>query len=47
MLGLLPASTGARLEVIADAGHVTCMERPAAVTHVLADFFASFDATTD
>jgi len=43
MLELLPPSAGARIEVIAAAGHVTCVERPAAVTHVLADFFASFD----
>ncbi len=47
MLDLLPTSLGARIEVIADAGHVSCVERPAAVTHVLADFFASFDTSAD
>ena len=47
MLELLPRAAAARLEVIADAGHVSCVERPAAVTHVLADFFASFDAPSD
>ncbi len=45
MLDLLPASIGARIEIIAEAGHVTCVERPAAVTHVLADFLASLDTS--
>jgi 3-oxoadipate enol-lactonase len=31
----------AKLEVIADAGHLTCVERPAAVTHALTDFLAT------
>ena len=40
MIALLPAAAGARLERIAGAGHVSCFERPAAVTHALADFLA-------
>jgi len=45
MLELLPASTNARLELIASAGHAACVERPAAVTFALTDFLAtqSFD----
>ncbi|MGV3708298.1 MAG: alpha/beta fold hydrolase [Gemmatimonas sp.] len=31
----------AKLEVIEDAGHASCIERPAAVTHVMADFLAT------
>jgi 3-oxoadipate enol-lactonase len=46
MRELLPASLNARIEIIAEAGHVTCVERPAAVTHVLADFLASFDSSS-
>lgn len=38
---LLP-QTSARVEIIAGAGHVSCIERPAAVTHALADFLAAF-----
>ena len=41
MIALLPAAAGARLERIAGAGHVSCFERPAAVTHALADFLAA------
>jgi 3-oxoadipate enol-lactonase len=41
MLDALPESAAARLQVIAGAGHVTCLERPAAVTHALADFLAT------
>lgn len=33
---------GSRLEVIAGAGHVSNVERPAAVNHVLSEFLASF-----
>ena len=31
---------GARLEIIAGAGHVPCLERPAAFNLVLGEFFA-------
>lgn len=34
---------GSRLEVIAHAGHVSNMERPAAFNHVLSEFLASLD----
>jgi len=34
---------GSRLEVIANAGHVSNMERPAAFNHVLTEFLASLD----
>lgn len=39
--GMHAAIPGSRLEVIAGAGHVPCMERPAAVNHVLSEFLAS------
>jgi pimeloyl-ACP methyl ester carboxylesterase len=42
MLARIPAHAGARLETIEGAGHASCMERPAAVTHALADFLATF-----
>ncbi|MES2521219.1 MAG: alpha/beta fold hydrolase [Gemmatimonadota bacterium] len=42
LLALLPAQAGGRLETIAGAGHASCVERPAAVTHALADFLATF-----
>ena len=38
---LLPAAAGVRLEIIAGAGHVPCLERPAATNHALSDFFAT------
>jgi pimeloyl-ACP methyl ester carboxylesterase len=41
MLNLLPRVASPRLELIAEAGHVSCLERPAAVTHALAEFLAS------
>ena len=41
MMELLPPEARARLEIIEGAGHVSCMERPAAVTHALADFLAA------
>jgi pimeloyl-ACP methyl ester carboxylesterase len=39
----LPAAARARLEVVAEAGHVACLERPSATTHALADFLATLD----
>lgn len=44
MMALLPPAANARLETIAGAGHVSCVERPAAVTHALADFLAALAA---
>lgn len=35
----LPPAARVRLEIIAGAGHVPCIERPAATTHALSDFF--------
>jgi pimeloyl-ACP methyl ester carboxylesterase len=40
MHALLPASVVSRLDIVADAGHVPCVERPAAFTHAFADFLA-------
>ena len=40
MAALSPKAT-AKLEVVQGSGHASCMERPAAVTHVLADFLAA------
>jgi 3-oxoadipate enol-lactonase len=37
----LPASARVRLEIIASAGHVPCLERPAATTHALSDFLST------
>lgn len=37
----LPAAARVRLEIIAGAGHVPCLERPAAMTHALSDFLAT------
>lgn len=37
----LPKAARVRMEIIAGAGHVPCVERPAATTHALADFFAT------
>ena len=37
------AIAGSRLEVIAGAGHVSNVERPAAVNHVLSEFLASLN----
>ncbi len=47
MIALLPVSTRARLECIPEAGHVTCIERPAAVTHALAEFLADITSHHD
>ncbi len=37
----LPSAARVRLEIIASAGHVPCLERPAATTHALSDFLAT------
>jgi pimeloyl-ACP methyl ester carboxylesterase len=42
----LPEGAGARVERIPGAGHLPCLERPAAVTRCLADFLAMLDATS-
>jgi pimeloyl-ACP methyl ester carboxylesterase len=39
----LPAAARVRLEIVAEAGHVTCLERPSATTHALTDFIVSLD----
>ncbi len=44
MLDAIPERVGAQLDIIADAGHLSCVERPAAVTHALADFLAAVGA---
>ena len=36
-----PRAARVRLEIIASAGHVPCLERPAATTHALSDFLAT------
>ncbi len=41
MRDLLPSTTIARFERIADSGHATCVERPAAVTHAIAEFLTA------
>jgi 3-oxoadipate enol-lactonase len=41
MMDLLPATANPRLEIITGAGHVSCVERPAAVSLAIADFLAS------
>lgn len=41
MMALLPAVARPRLERIANAGHLSCLERPAAVTHAIAEFVAT------
>ena len=41
MAEALPPAARVRLEVIAGAGHVPCVERPAAVTHALGDFLGT------
>lgn len=37
----LPATARVLMEIIAGAGHLPCLERPAAMTHALSDFLAS------
>lgn len=39
----LPPAARVRLEIVAGAGHVACLERPSATTHALADFLATLD----
>jgi pimeloyl-ACP methyl ester carboxylesterase len=39
----LPPAARVRLEIVAEAGHVACLERPSATTHALADFLATLD----
>ncbi|MBY0490425.1 MAG: alpha/beta hydrolase [Gemmatimonadaceae bacterium] len=39
----LPSQARVRLEIIAGAGHVPCLERPAATTHALSDFLSTLD----
>lgn len=47
MIDLLPVSTRAILECIPHAGHLSCVERPAAFTHALAEFLAGLAADRD
>lgn len=44
IVSALSPAAKAKLEVIEGSGHATCVERPAAVTHVLADFLATIPA---
>ena len=37
----LPTAARVRMEIIAGAGHLPCIERPAATTHALSDFLAT------
>ncbi len=41
IMAVLPEDSNAQLDVIDGAGHLSCLERPAAVTHALADFLAA------
>ena len=41
MIDLLPSFAHGRLEKIEIAGHASCVERPAAVSHVLAEFLST------
>lgn len=41
MRGMAERIPGARFEVLAGAGHLSSMERPAAFTHVISEFLAS------
>ncbi len=47
MMDLLPPAAQGCLVRIVDAGHVTCVERPAAVTHALAEFLATLAINED
>lgn len=37
---------GARFEIIADAGHIPCVEQPAVLTRLLQDFIAALPASS-
>lgn len=41
IVAALPPAAGAVLEIVQGSGHATCLERPAAVTHLLANFLAT------
>lgn len=41
IMAALGAEANAKLEIVQGSGHASCIERPAAVTHVLADFLAT------
>lgn len=44
IMAALSSKANAKLEVVQGSGHASCLERPAAVTHVLADFLAALSA---
>lgn len=44
LLDALPEAARAQLDIIAGAGHASCVERPAAVTHAIADYLAARSA---
>jgi 3-oxoadipate enol-lactonase len=44
---LVAAIAGARLEIVADAAHISPIEQPAQVTALLADFLTASSASTD
>ncbi len=44
MVTVLPPAVRVGLEVVAEAGHLPCMERPSATTHALANFLAQLDS---
>ncbi len=39
----LPSAARVRLDIISGAGHVPCLERPAATTHALSDFLSTLE----
>ena len=41
IVAALPTPSNVKFEIIEGSGHATCVERPAAVTHALADFLTS------
>lgn len=41
IVAALSPAAKAKLEIVQGSGHASCMERPAAVTHALADFLAT------
>ncbi len=43
MFAALTAHATPRLEIVSASGHASCVERPAAVTHAIADFLATLD----